>query len=235
MRRFYAAPDQFNEGIVTLDGEEVRHLRDVLRLRTGDEVRVFDGAGREFACRIESIRKRDAELAVINEVEPASPESALDLTLAAALLKGEKFELVVQKAVELGVNTLIPLQTVRCDVKPGNAEKRLERWRKIALEAAKQSGRARLMKIGEIAELKSVLDPGCVLFSERDGKSFSEVGEGKKITAIVGPEGGWDDSELKAAESSGCKIVTLGGRIMRAETAAISITAILQHRFGDIN
>lgn len=211
-------------------------MRDVLRLRAGDEVRVFDGEGREFACRIGSIGKRDVVLAVIEEVEPASPESRLDLTLAAAILKGEKFELVVQKAVELGVNRLIPLQTVRCDVKPDNAEKRLERWRKIALEAAKQSGRARLMEIGKIVGLESVLaSEECVLFSERDGGSFSSFGEGKKITAIVGPEGGWDDSELILAGNRGCKIVTLGGRIMRAETAAISITAILQHRFGDIN
>lgn len=103
------------------------------------------------------------------------------------------------------------------------------------MEAAKQSGRARLMEIAEIGELKSVLGGGSVLFSERGGDGFSAADEGKKITAIVGPEGGWDDAELALAGDSGCRIVTLGGRIMRAETAAISVTAILQHRFGDIN
>ena len=106
------------------------------------------------------------------EVEPASPESTLDLTLAAAVLKGEKFDLVVQKAVELGITTLIPLQTARCDVKISNAEKKIDRWRKIALEAAKQSGRARLMDIPGIFDLPALLDDyqesgNLVMFSER--------------------------------------------------------------------
>lgn len=238
MRRFYA-PKQSNDKTVTLGEEETRHLRDVLRLKTGDEVRVFDGEGREFSCLIENVGKRAASLQITAEVQPASPESDLELILAVALLKGEKFELVIQKAVELGVRTLVPLETARCDVKLKDAGKKLDRWRKIALEACKQSGRARLMEIADVTDLSKFIGSAdnetFVLFSERGGEDFSKIKPGKKITAVIGPEGGWESSELSAASDRGFTITTLGGRILRAETAAISITAILQHRFGDLS
>lgn len=239
MRRFYAPRSRFSGKTVVLDGHESRHLRDVLRLKSGDEVRVFDGEGREFQCRVELVSREGTHLSIGGEVEPVSPESPLDLTLAAAILKGEKFDLVVQKCVELGVTTLIPLETARCDVKASNAAKRLDRWRKIALEAAKQSGRARLMEIPGISGLQTVLEGAgtegnLVMFSERGGKSFSSLTPSKNITALIGPEGGWDDSELELAGEKGCAVITLGGRVLRAETAAISIAAILQHRSGDM-
>ncbi len=237
MRRFYAPTSSFIGSNVTLDESETRHLRDVLRLRTGDEVSVFDGAGREFLCTIEKIEKRRSELTVISEIASASPESPLEITLAVAILKGEKFDLVIQKAVELGVDTVVPLQTVRGDVKLNDVEKRLERWRRIALEATKQCGRSRLMQITEPAAFESIITgkDNIVLFSEREGKGFSTIKSSKKITALVGPEGGWGDSELMTAKTNKVSIVTFGGRILRAETAAISVAAILQHRFGDIN
>ncbi|HEX8638508.1 MAG TPA: RsmE family RNA methyltransferase, partial [Pyrinomonadaceae bacterium] len=150
MRRFYASPEQFKSGVIVLNEDETRHLRDVLRLRETAEAQVFDGAGKEFSCVIESIAKRETILRIKSEIAPSAPESNLDLTLAVALLKGEKFDLVVQKATELGVTQLAPLSTKRADVKikdVKDTEKKLERWRKIALEAAKQSGRAKLMTI----------------------------------------------------------------------------------------
>lgn len=239
MRRFYAPKKAIDEKAVMLGEEETRHLRDVLRLKTGDEVRVFDGEGREFSCLIAKIGKKESSLDITAEVRPASPESGLALTIAVALLKGEKFDLVIQKAVELGVTALIPLVTRRCDVKLKDAEKKLERWRKIALEGCKQSGRARLMKIREVVDLHRFIDAPrsglCILFSERGGEDFSQIKSGKKVTAVIGPEGGWEDSEIDAARGKGFVITTLGGRIMRAETAAISIAAILQHRFGDLS
>lgn len=239
MRRFYAPRSRFSGKTIVLDGDESRHLRDVLRLKKDDVVQVFDGEGREFLCRVELVSREGTHLLLERDVEPISPESPLDLTLAAAVLKGEKFDLVVQKAVELGVTTLIPMQTARCDVKISNAAKRLDRWRKIALEAAKQSGRARLIEIPGIFDLQTVLEGAgaginFVLFSERGGEGFSAVAPSKNITALIGPEGGWDDSELELARGKDCAIVTLGGRILRAETAAVSIAAILQHRFGDM-
>ena len=239
MRRFYAPVDSFTKMGVTLNEDETRHLRDVLRLRIGNEASVFDGLGREFMTTISLIGKRGAELSIVKEIEPASAESPLDLTIAAAVVNGEKYDLVVQKAVELGVNKLIPLISIRCDVKLKDAFKRLERWRRIAMEATKQCGRAKLMQITEplgfVELIANSIAQEVVLFSERDGLDFSNIKPDKKITALFGPKGGWDDTELEAAGMRSIKIVTLGGRILRAETAAIGITAILQHRFGDIN
>lgn len=239
MRRFYTPKENIDEKSVRLGEEETRHARDVLRLKTGDEVRVFDGEGREFSCSIERVGKKESLLAISAKVEPASPESDLELTLAVALLKGEKFDLVIQKAVELGVTSLVPLETARCDVKIKDAGKKLDRWRKIALEACKQSGRARLMEIADVTDFQRFIgrdEAGFrILFSERGGQDFSKIKPGKKITAVIGPEGGWESSELSAAGDKGFLITTLGGRILRAETAAISIAAILQHRFGDLS
>jgi 16S rRNA (uracil1498-N3)-methyltransferase len=153
------------------------------------------------------------------------------------VLKGDKSDLVIQKAVELGVTAVVPISTVRTDVKLGASDKRADRWRRIALEATKQSGRARLMSVADPVSFRSVIErsQGAVLFSERDGESFETVTNQTAMTVIFGPEGGWDDAELELARSHDCRIITLGGRIMRAETAAISIAAILQHCFGDLN
>lgn len=239
MRRFFAPINSFIDNVVTLDADETRHLRDVLRLHVGDEVSVFDGAGKEFACTIRDIGKRETTLSANKEIEPSSPESPFAITIAATVLNGEKYDLIVQKAVELGVTKLIPLITIRCDVKQKDAARRLERWRRIAMEATKQTGRAKLMEIAEPADFDRLLnelkDESVVLFSERDGHDFTTIAADKKITALYGPKGGWDDVELKMAAEHDINIVTLGGRILRAETAAIAITAILQHRFGDLN
>lgn len=244
MRRFYAPPENFQADKIRLDFEETRHLRDVLRLRAGEKINVFDGAGREFSCVVGEIGKRETILQIAGEVTPSVPESSLDLTLAVALLKGEKFDLVLQKATELGVTRFVPLETRRADVRLKDAkeiEKKLERWRKIVVEAAKQCGRAKLMQIENAQNFHRFIeapadsnDENLVLFSERGGESFSNVKAAKKLIAVIGSEGGWEDSEIDAARAGGFQIVTLGGRILRAETAAISTAAILQNRFGDL-
>ncbi len=237
MRRFYAAAENFDGQKIFLSVEETKHLRDVLRLRENDPVRVFDGGGREFACEIERIEKKQTVLKILEEIVPTAPESRLNLTLAVAILKGEKFDWVVQKAVELGVTKLVPLNTLRADARLKETEKRLTRWRKIALEAAKQSGRARLMPIEPPIDFEKFIGAEkdtAILFAERGGDGFSAIEATGKITAIVGAEGGWEMSEIEAARENGFQIITFGGRILRAETAAISIAAVLQHRFGDL-
>jgi 16S rRNA (uracil1498-N3)-methyltransferase len=237
MRRFYAAAESFDGQKIFLSVEETKHLRDVLRLKENDPVRVFDGDGGEFACEIERIEKKQTVLKILEKIAPTAPESRLNLTLAVAILKGEKFDLVVQKAVELGVTKLVPLNTLRADARLKETEKRLTRWRKIALEAAKQSGRARLMPIEPPVDFEKFIGAEKdtrILFAERGGDDFSAIGATGKITAIVGAEGGWEMSEIRAARENGFQIITFGGRILRAETAAISIAAVLQHRFGDL-
>lgn len=238
LRRFYAPSENFNQPKITLSLEETRHLRDVLRLREGENVQVFDGKGKEFFCEIETISKKETLLKILNESSPSAPESNLELTLAVALLKGEKFDLVIQKAVELGVTKFVPLITKRTDVKLKDAEKKIERWRKIILEASKQCGRARLMEIESPIQFDNLIKKPVsskILFSEKSGEGFSEIKSEKKITAIIGSEGGWDDTEIELAKENGVQIITLSGRILRAETAAIAIPALLQNHFGDFN
>jgi 16S rRNA (uracil1498-N3)-methyltransferase len=249
-RRFYAPPNSFADKSVALSPEESRHLREVLRLREGDEVFVFDGEGREFSCLVSDAGRGNssARLDVREEVTPASPESPLALTLAVGLLKGEKFDLVVQKATELGVHEIVPVMTARSDVRlrdAGDGEKKVARWQRLALEACKQSGRARIPRIhspvefSELLKRHSASEEMRLMFSERDGNGLVAISGGlaqrpSVMTALVGPEGGWDDDEISLAAKSGWSVVTLGGRIVRAETAAITIVALLQHLFGDL-
>ena len=243
-RRFYAPPDAFNvtEQTVTLGPEETRHLRDVLRLKNCDEVYVFDGQGREFRCAISRIKRDTTELQVESQVGPANPESHLQLNLCVALLKGEKFDLVVQKATELGVKKITPLLTRYADIQlrdASDATKRLARWHRIALEGAKQSGRAFVPEISLPVDFAAALEADGlgVMFAERDGESFEHLTSKpvpQSVTALVGSEGGWSDEEIEAARARNFHVITLGGRILRAETAAITVTALMQHLFGDL-
>lgn len=238
-RRFHAPPDAFTQQTITLAADEARHLRDVLRLKPGDEVYVFDGLGHEFRSTVSNIRRDVAELRIETEVEPAKPESHLQLNLGVALLKGEKFDLVVQKATELGVTKITPLITRYADIHlrdASDATKRVARWQRIALEAAKQSGRAFVPEISlPVAFDKLEVEGDGVMFSERDGESIENLPGASSITALVGSEGGWADEEIETAQARGFHVVTLGGRILRAETAAIAVTVLMQHRFGDLN
>ena len=238
-RRFHAPPTAFTHQTVTLTTDEARHLRDVLRLKPGDEVYVFNGVGHEFRCTVSSTKRDSAELHIEAEVEPAKPESQLQLNLCVALLKGDKFDLVVQKATELGVTKLMPLITRYADIHlrdQSDATKRVARWQRIALEAAKQSGRAFVPVISLPVTFETALEiEGTgVMFSERGGEDFDSLIGSSSITTLVGSEGGWSDEEIEAARARKFHIVTLGGRILRAETAAIAVTVLIQHRFGDL-
>ena len=239
-RRFYAPPSAFNFGkrLVTLTADEARHLREVLRLKSGDDVQVFDGAGREFRAVVAQARREFAELELRDEIAPLRPESPLQLTLAVALLKGEKFDLVVQKGTELGVNRFIPLVTRYADIRlrdEADAAKRVTRWQRIALEAAKQCGRAVVPEITQPASFESVIrEEACLMFSEREGQALTTDLAIKSVISVVGSEGGWSNEELDHARAAGVPIVTLGGRVLRAETAAITTAVLLQHLYGDL-
>jgi 16S rRNA (uracil1498-N3)-methyltransferase len=240
---------------VRLAPEESRHLREVLRLRAGDEAFVFDGEGNEYLCIVAGAevgeRRGEAVLEVRERVEALRPESPLGLSLAVALLKGEKFDFVVQKATELGAARIVPVVTKRADVRlrdAGDGAKRVGRWRRLALEAAKQSGRARVPLIDEPSAFGAVVEGigseegvgARMLFAERGGRGLAqtvadfESESPRSVVALVGPEGGWEDEELASASEHGWSIVTLGGRTLRAETAAVAVVVLLQHLFGDL-
>ena len=256
-RRFYAPPDAFapDGASVLLTREETLHLRNVLRLRAGDEAFVFDGEGKEYVCVVVEAdgraRSETTTLEVRGEVAAQQPESPLELTLAVALLKGEKFDLVVQKATELGVSRIVPVVTKRADVRlreGRDVTERTGRWRRLALEAAKQSGRARLPEVPAPVAFASLLaneatacggQAQCLLFTERNGRGLAETLRAWetrpiKLTALIGPEGGWEPEEIAQGRAAGWHLVTLGGRILRAETAAIVVTGLLQHLYGDL-
>lgn len=239
-RRFFAPPSAFtfSKQIVTLTSDEARHLREVLRLKPGDEVQVFDGAGKEFRAIVLNARRESAELELKDEINSARPESPLQLTLAVALLKGEKFDLVVQKGTELGVNRFVPLTTRYADIRlrdEADAAKRVARWQRIALEAAKQCGRAVVPEISTPIPFDSVIkEDSCLMFAERGGKPLNTDLKTRTLVAVVGSEGGWSDEELEQARAANVQIVTLGGRVLRAETAAITAAVLFQHLYGDL-
>lgn len=244
-RRFFAPPGAFDfqQQRVVLTADEARHLRDVLRLNQGDVVYVFDGHGKEFCCVVSQTKRDNAELEILETSDAASPESPLDLALALALLKGDKFDLVVQKATELGVNRILPVLTRNADIQlhdTSDAQKRVVRWQRIALEAAKQSGRAVVPEVRLPIAFSDLLpqeaDRCRLMFSERGGMPLTEHShaQAQSIILLIGSEGGWTDEEIEQARDSEWEIITLGGRILRAETAAIAATALLQHRYGDV-
>lgn len=241
--RFYTSPAAIECDHLRLDASESHHLRHVLRLPPGATVWVFDGLGNEYSCRVEGFERAQARLSILERTQPAV-ESPLALTLAQGLTKGEKFDLIIQKATELGVRRVVPLLTARTassgvqSVSPG----RLQRWRRIALEASKQCGRTRLMDIAipvAWSQFLKELPQPALLFSERGGRSLSDwqppspTGE-LSICLIIGPEGGWQPQEIAAAEVAGAVPVSIGPRILRTETAAIVAISLVQFLWGDL-
>lgn len=238
--RFYAPPTQFNGAHVTLDADEAHHLTRVLRLSVGAQVFVFDGTGQEHLAEVAQTSKHTAELTLL-EALPDQVESPLELTLAQALLKNDKFDWVVQKVTELGVTRLVPLLTEHCDVRKAEAraDARLQRWRRIALEAVKQCGRRRLLEIteplnwAEFCEMETTALK--LLLSERGGQKLSSLpGSAAAVQVAIAAEGGWSEAELASAAQHGFTPIHLGPRILRAETAAVAGAALLQQRFGDL-
>jgi 16S rRNA (uracil1498-N3)-methyltransferase len=243
-RRFFAPPEKIDGATITLSKEETHHLARVLRLHAGEETLVFDGRGNEFRCVISEVRSHHARLEIIERLGP-SRESDLDLTLAQGLAKGEKFDLIVQKATELGVSRIVALATENSDVKldEQRSARRVERWRRISLEAIKQCGRSKLVVIDKPVGLEEFLEgdraasSALLLFSEKGGTPIKEAVaglEGKPVTALVGPEGGWSPREFEMLDARNARAISLGPRIIRAETAALVALALIQHLLGDM-
>lgn len=220
-----------------LRGEEARHAR-VRRLGVGDLVALFDGAGHSYIARLESLSREAAQVRVIELLPERDGESPLELTLAVAMLKADRLEWVIEKATELGVARLQPFSSAHTLAQP--SRDRQKRWRQIALAAAKQCGRSAAPAIGAPTDFGAVLDlPAAarILFAE-DGSGASLTGiapaAAPSLLAIVGAEGGFSAEELAAARGRGCHIVSLGPRILRAETAAVVAAALCQAGWGDL-
>lgn len=250
-RRFYSPPEDIGDLTITISTDETHHLTHVLRMTPGDQAFVFDGCGREYKCTFRNIIDGRAHLD-INEALSDVIESPVQVTLAQALAKGEKFDLIIQKATELGVSRINPLMTRYAAIKLDDQliTRRLERWRRISLEALKQCGRRRLVEIAAPLTLPQFLDSEArvldsearatlLLFSERGGVAIREALEGlpksTPIVALIGPEGGWSEDELNLADQHGAKPVSLGPRVLRTETAAVVAITLIQHLTGDLS
>jgi 16S rRNA (uracil1498-N3)-methyltransferase len=217
---------------MTVTGDEFHHSIRVVRARVGEAVEVFDRAGNAAKGVVESI-ERDRAIIVAGDAIP-SRESPLAIHLAMAIIQLEKFELVLQKATELGVKTIIPLITDRIELRAERYAGKADRWNKILLEAVKQSGRAVVPVIEAPASVKDVLARGGtkILFDADAAPAPVEtLGE---VTILIGPEGGWTEDELRAARDAGAVLQPLGPRRLRAETAAIAAVSVIAARYGDL-
>lgn len=240
--RFLAESIDADAGTARLTGDEARHLSQVLRLGVGDEVAVFDGAGREFRARVDGLSRDGAELRLVEEM-PAQPEPAVRITLAQAVIKGEKMDDVVRDATMMGVSAIEPLVTehTAAHLKTGRAP---ERWRRIAIASAKQSRRAVVPAIGagtafpdwlpqDRAEMRLLLvEPSAAV----EGHPVSTLNGSRPASAsvTVGPEGGWSVAEIEAAVGAGCVPITLGRRTLRADAVPIVAIGVLQFVWGDL-
>lgn len=240
MHRFYAPSLEPGDDTVVLPKNEAEHLTRVLRLGVGDTVSVFDGRGREFLARVASARRRDVSAALLSRVEPAA-EPAVTLTLAQGVLKAEKMDEVIRDAVMLGVAAIQPLVTKRTETTVAALLRgaRLDRWRRIALASVKQSGRAVLPEIRTPLPLDNYLD------EPRPDVSLMFVEPAANVPAsslallrdklpppdavvLVGPEGGWTESECLAARARNVRLVTLGPRTLRADAVPVAAISVLQ-------
>ena len=241
MRRFTLQPDQLAGGRVTFDADESRHLSRVLRLRPGDTVIASDGAGRDYTVRLEAVG--DAARGTVIAEADGVPESPLAITLVQGVPKGDKMEAIVRAATELGVTRFRPALCERTIVRlePARWRDRARRWQRVAREAAKQSGRAVVPEVelprplaeclGTAADLTLCLWEGG---GEPLGTLLGGAATARSATVVVGPEGGLALAEVEVARAAGSRIVTLGHRILRTETAGPAIVAILQSRLGDL-
>lgn len=234
-RRVLLPPERIRQGRASLTPEASHYLRGVLRLPPGTEIEVFDGTGGEYPATL----GRGDEVALGPRRQVAPPGARV--WLAFALPRGEKSDLVVQKATELGAERLLPWVAERSVARwtPGRAAGRARRWRRIAAEASRQCGRSDVPAVEAPAPLSEVLaaaPPGFVrILFHAGGAPLADLVEARAagFLAVVGPEGGLTAAEMEACRAAGARLAGLGPRVLRSETAAIVAAALLQHRAGD--
>src|SRR5205823_6402054 len=256
VRRFTIAPDRIHDGRVLFDRDESRHLARVLRLKAGDTVIAADGAGRDFTVRLEDVG--ETVTGTVLGVARTDAESPLRATLIQSVPKGDKMEAIVRAATELGVARIVPVTTERTVVtlEPSRWRERARRWQRVAKEAAKQCGRAVIPPVDVARPLAEFLtfDAAadlrlCLWEAAAQGQGGEQalpfgttltqslpptLPKGASVYLLVGPEGGLSRQEVESVRARGWRIVGVGPRILRVETAGPAITAVLQSRFGDL-
>lgn len=239
MQHFFVTPSQVGDGYISIEGRDVNHIRNVLRMRPGEELAVSDGNNRKYLCSVERYEEGRAILK-IKEEQAADTELPSRICLFQGLPKQDKMELIVQKAVELGVSEVIPVVTKRSVVKldEKKAAKKTERWQSIAESASKQAGRGYIPKVAPVAGFTealayaSGLDVLLIPYELAEGmqetkKVISGIRPGQSVGVFIGPEGGFEQEEVEEAIRAGAVPVTLGRRILRTETAGLTTLSVL--------
>lgn len=248
MYHFFVEPHQVGEHTIKISGSDVNHIKNVLRMRTGEQIQVSDGFGHAYRCRIAGLEEEQvtAEIVAREEVHAELPSR---LVLFQCLPKGDKMELIVQKAVELGAACIVPVVSRRCVVKldAKKEENKHRRWNAVAESAAKQSGRGIVPEVTLTVEFAEALRQAkaldvCLLPYEcadellgGDGMTamdqtrslLKKIEKGQSVGILIGPEGGFEKAEVQAAMEAGAKPITLGKRILRTETAGLCILSVL--------
>ena len=241
MQHFFVDASQVSEETIRIEGTDVNHMKNVLRMRIGEEVTVSDGQGKEYLCQVRDFEEEQVQLKIV-ETKASDAELPSKIYLFQGLPKADKMELVIQKAVELGAFEVIPVAMKRSVVKldAKKAESKVKRWNAIAESAAKQSKRsilpqvsdvvtfAQAVKMAENCQIK-LLPYECADGMEKTKRLIENITPGQDIAVFIGPEGGFDLDELELAKEAGCEIITLGKRILRTETAGMMLLSVLMY------
>ena len=241
MHHFFVNPEQVEDGLIRITGSDVNHIKNVLRIRQGEEMLVSDGTGRDYLCQAEEIAGLEVTVRIL-ETEEEGRELPSRIWLFQGLPKSDKMEVILQKAVELGAAGVIPVATrnavVKLDAK--KAEAKIRRWQAIAESAAKQSKRSYIPQVGPVMSLKEAFsyieeqkfDLRMIPYELEKGMDGTKtvleaLAPGQQVAVFIGPEGGFDEEEIQLALKMGVKPVSLGKRILRTETAGPAILALL--------
>lgn len=247
MQQFFAEPSWIRENKIYMQGADVNHIKNVLRMKPGEDVRVNDGRGKTYLCCISSYEEQTAVLDILKELD-SDTELPSRIILFQGLPKGDKMEWIVQKAVELGAYAIVPFAAKRSVVKldEKKAAKKQARWQLIAKGAAEQSGRGIIPEVSavqtftEALRMAGELDVVLIPYELEEGmketvRILEEVAPGQSVGIFIGPEGGFEEEEVERAKAAGAHAVTLGKRILRTETAGLTALSILMYHLESRN
>ena len=239
MTRFFVTPEELQPDFIVLTGENAKHAK-VLRLKTGEEVLVCDGQGRECLCAVSDVSDGQISL-VVQHLQCSESEASVRVSVYMAFPKGDKLEHVIQKATELGAVEIVAFPSSRCVSKPDekSLKKKLERWQKIAASAAEQSGRGVVPEVlvlssyGEALKRAAQADKGILFYEKEQAVTLRmslQTGTYRTVSLLTGPEGGLEAAEVEKASQAGLDICTLGKRILSSETAPLcALSAVIYH------